>query len=720
MDVQRVWRPGVLCALAALITSIGLAGCNQILGLDQTEPGADAAIDTTPDASASDARSTDATAVDAGPTAYRIRGVAAGLVVPVVLRLRATGFDELLSVTGDGEFAFAAEFLENDSYQVELDSAPDWCTLDHAIGMVGTNDPHIDLWCGMLSSLGLESPRVPELPFSPTLLSYQAVVSRLQDSVLIDAVSNRTGIEIAIADHEASSESASEWVPLMDGGNEIPVVASHPNGASLSYELAVHKGDAIAQAAYVKAGNTGEKDWFGSSVALSADGTTLAIGAVWEDSAATGVGGDPLDDSAEDSGAVYIFDRVNGAWEQTAYLKANNTGADDQFGHSIALSDDGDLLAVGAYTEQSAGTGVDSGQQADDSLDESGAVYIFERVNGEWTENAYIKASNTGPRDLFGFSVDLSGDGQILAVGAQREDSDAVGINGQQVNDGINNSGAVYIFRRMSGTWSQTAYIKASNTGVNDLFGSSVALDRDGDILAVGAIFEASVATQINGDQNDNSGLQVGAVYTFHFDGMAWAQEAYIKASNADSTDFFGHDVALSASGDTLAVGAYGEASGVLGDSADNSAADSGAAYVFQRDRGVWTQQAYIKASNLEVADRFGERIGLSASGDTLAVGAHREQGGATGVDGDPDDNTATNSGAVYVYQRASANWSQKAYIKASNTQAQDFFGQDMALSASGGTLAIGASKESSDATGIDGDQTNNDATSSGAAYILE
>jgi hypothetical protein len=111
-------------------------------------------------------------------------------------------------------------------------------------------------------------------------------------------------------------------------------------------------------------------------VALSGDGSTLAVGAWLEDSAATASGGAQADNRARDSGAVYVFRRSGAAWSQEAYVKASNTGAGDHFGSSVALSGDGSTLAVGAYLEDSAATG-SGGDQADNSTENSGAVYVF-------------------------------------------------------------------------------------------------------------------------------------------------------------------------------------------------------------------------------------------------------------------------------------------------------------------------------------------------------
>jgi hypothetical protein len=138
----------------------------------------------------------------------------------------------------------------------------------------------------------------------------------------------------------------------------------------------------------------------------------------------------------------------------------------------------------------------------------------------------------------------------------------------------------VYVFVRSETTWAQQAYLKASTTGANDLFGYSVAVS--GDTVVVGAYQEDSNATGVNGNQADNSATDAGAAYVFVRSGATWAQQAYLKASNTGATDFFGYNVAVS--GNTVVVGAHQEASnatGVNGEQADNSAANAGAAYVF-------------------------------------------------------------------------------------------------------------------------------------------
>jgi hypothetical protein len=327
-------------------------------------------------------------------------------------------------------------------------------------------------------------------------------------------------------------------------------------------------------------------------------------------------------------------------------------------------------------------------------------------------QQAYLKAANTETGDQFGFSVAISGD--TLVVGANTEDSSATGVNGDQANNSVTSAGAAYVFVRNGSEWSQQAYLKASNTESGDQFGTAVAIS--GDTIVVGAIFEASSATGVNGNQDDNSTFFAGAAYVFVRNGSEWSQQAYLKASNTESGDQFGDTVAIS--GDTIVVGAVFEdsnATGVNGNHDDNSASASGAAYVFARSGTTWSQQAYLKASNTGVGDFFGDTAAIS--GDTIVVGALGESSDGTGVNGIQFNNSLNFSGAAYVFVRNGSEWSQQAYLKASNTDAEDRFGSAVAIS--GDTIVVGATGEASSATGVNGNQADNSAAQSGAAYVF-
>jgi hypothetical protein len=477
------------------------------------------------------------------------------------------------------------------------------------------------------------------------------------------------------------------------------------------------------QQAYLKASNADARDFFGSAVAVSADGNTLAVGAYAERSAATGINGDQSDNSIGDNGAVYVFTRSGNAWSQQAYLKASNANpALLSFGDSVSLSADGNTLAVGASGEDSAATGV--GGNPGGNLTDSGAVYVFTRSGGAWSQQGYIKASNTDAGDFFGGSVGLSADGNTLVVGAAGEDSASFGIGSYQGGNSALSSGAVYVFARFGNAWSQQAYVKASNTEAGDYFGGRVAVSADGNTFAVGSFLEDSAAAGIDGNQGDNGASNSGAVYVFTRSGAVWRQQGYVKAWNTDSGDNFGESMTLSADGNTLAVGARNEASaatGIDGNRSDNSAPNSGAVYVFTRSGTVWSQQAYVKASNTGTNDSFGESVALSADGNALAVGAGGEASAATGIGGNEGDNAAARSGAVYLVTRSGTVWSQQAYIKASNTDEADRFGACVALSADGITLAVGGESESSVGKGVNDNNTQSDNTKpfSGAVYVF-
>jgi hypothetical protein len=482
------------------------------------------------------------------------------------------------------------------------------------------------------------------------------------------------------------------------------------------------------QIAYLKASNPAEDAHFGcggtltghagNSSALSADGNTLAIGAPHENSGARGINGNQNDSSMYSAGAVYVFARRGNTVTQQAYIKASNPMPSANFGSSVVLSRDGNTMAVAAYYESSAATGV-NGNQDDRSIPEAGAVYVFTRSGNNWSQQAYLKASNTGTAasgegvaegDQFGYAIALSADGNTLAVGAIGEDSNATGINGDQTDNSANQSGAAYIFSRRGTSWSQQAYVKSTMTRPNILFGYSIGISGNGDTVAV---------AEYDADRGK------GALYVLVRQGDVWAHQARIQAENGEPQDSLGYSLAISEDGNTVAAGAADEdcltpginPPGCEADQALNTSA--GAAYVFVRNGTTWSQQAFLKASNPGKEDWFGVRIAISGDGNTVAVGAPNEDSAATGINGNQDDDSAQEAGAVYVYTRSGTTWVQQAYVKSSNTGAGDEFGSSIALSRDGKTLLVGARGEDSGAKGVNGNQADNSLRDAGAAYLL-
>ncbi len=444
----------------------------------------------------------------------------------------------------------------------------------------------------------------------------------------------------------------------------------------------------FTQQAYLKASNTGANDQFGTSVAVN--GNTIVVGAPGEASSTTGVNSTP-DESANNAGAAYVFVRIGSTWTEQAYLKASGTGADDAFGVSVAVS--GDTLVVGADKEDSGTAGINS--TPDESALNAGAAYVFVRSSGTWTQQAYLKAANAGAGDQFGYPVAVDGD--TVVVGAISEDSSTTGSDSTP-DEGAPNAGAAYVFVGSSGIWTQQAYLKPAAVGttqVGDQFGISVAVS--GGTVVVGANREDSSTLGISSTPNE-SALNAGAAYVFLRSSGTWTQQAYLKPAAVFTTqagDEFGNSVAVS--GDTIAVGAPGE------DGGNEGARSSGAAYVFARSAGTWTQQAYLRAASGVEYDSFGWSVAVS--GDTVAAGAFKKSF------------DVSEAGAAHVFVRTVSTWTERTpFLRASPYGADDQFGGSVAVS--GDTVVFGATFEDSGTTGSNS-TPNESASNAGAAYVF-
>ncbi len=482
------------------------------------------------------------------------------------------------------------------------------------------------------------------------------------------------------------------------------------------------------QEAYLKAPNAGLGDLFGGSVWVSGD--TIAVGARIESSNQTTITNGTTasaDNSAANSGAVYVFKRTGTTWAQEAYLKASNAEAADRFGSSLSVS--GDTIAVSATQESSNQTTITNGTSAstDNSATNAGAVYVFKRTGTTWAQEAYLKASNAEADEYFGSSVSVSGD--TVVVGVNGEDSNQTTItNGTtaSADNSAANSGAVYVFKRTGTTWAQEAYLKAPNAEGNDNFGYSVAIDSD--TIVVGATQESSSQNTITNGTTasaNNASIGSGAAYVFKRTGTTWAQEAYLKAPNVGVTDQFGFSVSISA--DTIAVGANQERSNQTTitngstASSNRTSRESGAVYVFKRTGSNWESEAYLKAPNAQADDQFGYSVSVAAN--TIVAGARGEDSNQTTITNGTtasEDNSLGGSGATYVFKRNGTTWSQEAYLKAPNAGGGDQFGGSVSVSSD--TIVVGAIVEDSNQTTITNGTTasaDNSASDSGAVYVF-
>ncbi len=248
------------------------------------------------------------------------------------------------------------------------------------------------------------------------------------------------------------------------------------------------------------------------------------------------------------------------------------------------------------------------------------------------------------------------------------------------------------------------AFVKASNNAngrSSDNFGNSTAIYNN--TLVVGAPSERSNQNTITNGATSSANTDsngAGAVYVYKKTGSTWAQEAYIKAPNAEESDGFGNRVAIYE--DTIAVSAPYEDNTQATITNGSSISDTGTAnqvgavYIFKRTSNSWAFQSYLKVPNPVALLRFGT-TSLSLYKDTLAVGVEFESSNEYSIingGGASTNNDDTSAGAVYVFKRASDNWSLQSYLKANNGGANDRFGIDVSVYED--TLAVGAMYEDS------------------------
>ena len=351
-------------------------------------------------------------------------------------------------------------------------------------------------------------------------------------------------------------------------------------------------------------------DNFGRAVAV--DGDTAVITA-------------PRDDqpNGEDGGSAYVFTKSGGGWRQEAKIAATEGESDDRFGSSVAIS--GDTAVVGAALADGP-NGTDSG-----------SVAVFERASGDWPQVSTLVAEDGERLDSFGDAVALEGD--TLVVGAPNHP----GNNGTD-------AGGVYIFERAGDTWSQQAKLAPFVLDRADLFGKALGLV--GDTLLVGA----------PGDEDPN-GSQAGAVYPYRRVNGSWERQGRIAAEGGDEYHDFGRAVA--SNGDRAVIGAPGYETD---EDEDDGETDLGAAYVFDRIEGSWTQQARLRPGDGDGDDRFGYAVALVD--DVALAGAPRDE-----------DPNGLLGGSAYVFQLADGSWSQQAKFSARHGRPEDNFGWSIAAS---------------------------------------
>jgi hypothetical protein len=336
-------------------------------------------------------------------------------------------------------------------------------------------------------------------------------------------------------------------------------------------------------------------------------------------------------------GAAYVFTRNGNVWSLQQKLTPGANETYGNFGHAVAL--DGDTAVIGARF-----------------MDGNGAAYVFTRSSGVWTQQQRLKASDGRLNYTFGYAVTI--EGETLLVG-----DPANGLYDTRV-------GAVYVFTRSAGYWTQQQLLEASDQQRSHGFGTSLVLDADTAIIGA------------PGD--DNVVPDVGAAYVFSRVGGVWTPQQKLLASDGVTSAGFGYSVALD--GETAVIGAYLDGYPDFPD---------GSAYVFIRSGASWIQLQKLTASDGAIQDYFG--LSVAINGNTVVIGAYGR-----------DDN-GVDSGSGYVFLRSGATWAESLKLLASDGAPWDNFAEgSRGVSTYGGTVLIGAPRH--DSIGSD----------DGAAYVYE
>ena len=263
------------------------------------------------------------------------------------------------------------------------------------------------------------------------------------------------------ATDKESSDFFGYSVSISGDGNTVLVGAyaedTGDTNAGAAY-IFTRSGTSWSQQAKIQSSDIEAADSFGNSVSISSDGNTVLVGASSEDTGAT------------EAGAAYVFVISGVTWTQQAKIQSSDIEADDNFGHSVSISGDGNTAIVGSKNEDTGGTS-------------AGAAYIFTRSGTTWTQQAKIQATDKEAGDNFGMAVSISVGGNTAIVGAWVEDT------------GGENAGAAYIFEKSGSTWTEMQKIQASDKQASDYFGYSVSISGNGNVTIVGAYTEDTGAS---------------------------------------------------------------------------------------------------------------------------------------------------------------------------------------------------------------------------------
>jgi hypothetical protein len=440
------------------------------------------------------------------------------------------------------------------------------------------------------------------------------------------------------------------------------VLACNPAGCTRSNQVTVTD-EMLNTIGYVKASNTGAQDRLGSQVAMSADGGTMAEVAPGEDGATN---------SRTDTGAVYVYRRNGRRWAQEAVLRASDTLPNTRLGggppvptRNVGLSADGSLLAVGAPSRQRSGHA------------NSGVVFVYRRAaDNRWSEVAQFTAAPAIANDYFGYSVDVSSDGNFVKASSMYPQGGAGTPEGR--THIWNWNGAVWGYAGAIAPFYPGDRCPTTRMTANARLLISACRTPSGEGRLVTHQRFAEQTWSRVADQPylwfENPNMAVtysgswlalhegniwypdGGIGIYRRDNITWVADAHWASTGFAGYNAFGHSMDFSRHGDYLAFSdpTFNASGAGVQEHYSSEYEEHGMVYFLVRRPEAIPQHfvtRYIKATNPGDLDRFGESVAFGgANGFYFAVGAPNEDSSALGVDGNQQSNATPDSGAVYLY----------------------------------------------------------------------
>lgn len=407
------------------------------------------------------------------------------------------------------------------------------------------------------------------MPGAGVVLAAALVVGQALPSQAITQTATLTASDPSAGNRFGTSVAISEDGLTALVGNQLK-----PSAPSTAYVF-TKSGSTWTQSTMLAASDGVTNDTFGAYVALSANGTVAAVSA--PNKTMNGVNG---------AGAVYIFTQSGGTWTQTGELTPASPTAYESYGQSLALSDDGSVLVVGAATYGSPATG---------------AAFFYKNTAGTWTQRMQVAGNSTNA--LYGFSVAVSGNATVAAVGQPYYQYVSGGYTYYYPNT------ITYTSSNGGTSWSAQKVISsplgAKRFGGDD-FGMAVSLSNAGTTLVIGARSTSTL----------NGGSVAGAAYAYAYASGAWSTNPAALTLTASANHRLGQAVSLAPDGNSVVVGMpYGTEAGAAG---------GGAALQYTRSGNTWTRgTAYSSiSSRVNNGDYFGATVALDAGVGHPLIGA--------------------------------------------------------------------------------------------------